>query len=82
MIRLIKLTLLAGLLAVPFWTWDTRLQPGTRAFAVGGDGYKTGAKLTVIGVKMDGRVAVRLESGEVGTISRARLHPIDFTIRP
>ncbi len=87
MIRCLKLLILAAVLAVPFLPRESRLTPGSKAFAI--HGYPTGTRLVVLrDDDLDpstGRlVAVRVDTGklagEIGEIHREDMQPIVFTI--
>ncbi len=86
MIRIIKLSILAVCLIVPFLTWESRMAHGTWAFVSRATwDHRLGDRLRIVddqGCGSDRSVAIETESGEPGQISRADLQPIDLKIVP
>ncbi len=89
MISVLKLSILAACLAVPFlgWGWESRLRPGSKAFAV--SRYPTGTKLEVLkdddlDPSVSRKIAVKVVTGklagETSEVHRSDMHPIVFTI--
>ncbi len=87
MIRLLKLSILAAILAVPFWPVQERLRIGSKAFVASDRPFTRGTRVVVLGDSGTGSVryvVVKVDmggpTGNVGEIRRADLCPIDPTI--